>query len=184
MLAEAIRCVVGIDVAKAAHVVCVLAAPSGIALCKGTPIAANSVGPAQLCTWLHDWAGGDPTQVLIGLESTGSLWEPLDNALTQAGYMVLVLTPHQTAAWATRRGLRAKTDGIDAYTLACTPHTCRGRCSTGSMGRTSVCPVRRTSSAPHVRTIEVEVMLAALWSLRPSPFSTISNIRQCLCDTR
>ena len=47
-----------------------------------------------------------------------------------------------------------------------------------------MCLVRRASSAPHVRILEVEVMLAALWLLRLSPFSTISSFRQCLCDTR
>jgi transposase len=52
------------------------------------------------------------------MEATGCLWEPLHEALTQAGYAVLILNPRQTAAWATGLGLRAKTDGIDAHTLA------------------------------------------------------------------
>ncbi len=46
------------------------------------------------------------------------LWETLYEALTQAGYTVLVLNPRQTASWAASLGLRAKTDGIDAQTLA------------------------------------------------------------------
>src|SRR5260221_3978757 len=54
----------------------------------------------------------------MGVETTGSLWEPLDENLTHAGYPVLMLNPHQTASWASRLGLRAKTDGIDAHTLA------------------------------------------------------------------
>jgi len=68
--------------------------------------------------WLAIWAEGEPARLLIGLESTGSLWEPLYDALTQAGYPVVLLNPHQTAAWATSLGLRAKTDGSDAHTLA------------------------------------------------------------------
>lgn len=40
------------------------------------------------------------------------------DTLTRAGYMVLVLNPRQTSAWAASLGLRAKTDGIDAQTLA------------------------------------------------------------------
>ncbi len=52
------------------------------------------------------------------MEATGTLWEPLHDTLTRAGYTVLVLTPRQTSAWAASLGLRTKTDGIDAQTLA------------------------------------------------------------------
>src|SRR5690349_18797547 len=55
---------------------------------------------------------------LGGLEATGPLWEPLYEHLTQRGYQVLLLNPRQTASWAARLGRRAKTDGIDAQTLA------------------------------------------------------------------
>lgn len=125
MLPAEIRCVVGIDVAKAAHVVCALEAPSGAVRLKSTPIAANAAGYAQLLEWLEQWAAQEaspaqeaPATVLVGLESTGALWEPLYDALTRAGYHVALLNPHQTASWATSLGLRAKTDGIDAHTLA------------------------------------------------------------------
>jgi transposase len=118
MLSSEIRCVVGIDVAKSAHVVCALEAPSGAVRLKSTPIPATAAGYAQLVEWLGTWAAGEPSCLLIGLESTGSLWEPLYDALTQAGYTAVLLNPHQTAAWATSLGLRAKTDGIDAHTLA------------------------------------------------------------------
>jgi transposase len=116
MLPAEICCVVGIDVAKAAHVVCALQVPSGALRLKSTPIPATAEGHARLLTWLREW--GEPSALLIGLESTGSLWEPLYDALTQAGYQVLLLNPHQTASWAASLGLRAKTDGIDAHTLA------------------------------------------------------------------
>jgi transposase len=118
MLLPEIRCVVGIDVAKSAHVVCALEVPSGAVRLKSTPIPAPAAGYAQLVEWLDTWAAGDSARLLIGLESTGSLWEPLYDALTQAGYGVLLLNPHQTASWASSLGLRAKTDGIDAHTLA------------------------------------------------------------------
>jgi transposase len=118
MLSPAIRCVVGIDVAKSAHVVCALEAPSGAVRLKSAPIPATAAGHAQLLAWLQEWAEGEPARLLIGLESTGSLWEPLYDALTQAGYAALLLNPHQTASWAASLGLRAKTDGIDAHTLA------------------------------------------------------------------
>ena len=119
MLGPEIRCVVGIDVAKQAHVVCALEVPSGAVRHKPSRIEATAAGYALLRSWLQTWAeGGPPETVLIGLEATGSLWEPLYDILTQAGYAVLLLNPRQTAAWASSLGLRAKTDGIDAQTLA------------------------------------------------------------------
>jgi transposase len=118
MLSPEIRCVVGIDVAKCAHVVCAMEAPSGTVRLTSTPVPATAAGHAQLLGWLGTWAEGEPPRRLSGLESTGSLWEPLYDALTQAGYAVLLLNPHQTASWASSLGLRAKTDGIDAHTLA------------------------------------------------------------------
>lgn len=116
MVSAQIRCVVGIDVAKDAHVVCALEAPSGTLRKPATRIEASAQGYAQLVQWLQAW--GEPDALLIGLEATGVLWEPLYEAVTQAGYSVLVLNPRQTSSWAASLGLRAKTDGIDAHTLA------------------------------------------------------------------
>lgn len=116
MLSSQIRCVVGIDVAKASHVVCALEVPGGAMRQRATRIQATTEGYAHLCQWLRGW--GEPETLLVGLEATGVLWEPLYEAVTQAGYSVLVLNPRQTASWAASLGLRAKTDGIDAHTLA------------------------------------------------------------------
>jgi transposase len=116
MLPPDIRCVVGIDVAKQAHVVCALEAPSGAIRHKPSRIEATAEGYALLRSWLQTW--GTQATVLLGLEATGPLWEPLYDTLTQAGYQVLLLNPRQTASWASSLGLRAKTDGIDAQTLA------------------------------------------------------------------
>jgi transposase len=116
MVSAQIRCVVGIDVAKASHVVCALEAPTGAPRQRAAKIAATAEGYAQLVEWLQQW--GEPAELLIGLEATGVLWEPLYEAVTQAGYSVLVLNPRQTSSWAASLGLRAKTDGLDAHTLA------------------------------------------------------------------
>src|SRR5260221_1410402 len=116
MLSTKIGCVVGLDVAKSTHVVCALEAPSGALRRMSTAIPATAAGHAQLLDWLSGW--GEPASLLIGREATGSRWEPLYDALTQAGHAVVLLTPHQTASWATSLGLRAKTDGLDAHTLA------------------------------------------------------------------
>jgi transposase len=104
-----IRCVVGIDVAKTAHVVCALDVPSGAVRRKSTSIPATAAGHARLLEWLGEWGAGEPATLLIGLESTGSLWEPPDDALTPAGYSVVLLHPDQQRrgppawAWGPRR---------------------------------------------------------------------------------
>lgn len=116
MLPPETRCGVGIDVAKQTHVVCALEVPSGAMRHTPSRIEASAEGYTLLHSWLQDW--GTPETLLLGLEATGPLWEPLYEALTQAGYVVLLLNPRQTAAWATSLGVRAKTDGLDAQTLA------------------------------------------------------------------
>src|SRR5438874_1905162 len=109
MLDPQIQCVVGIDVAKRSHVVCAIDAITGKVRQRPKRVEATPAGYAELLGWLADW--GAPQSVLIGLEATGTLWEPLHDALTRAGYQVLLLNPRQTAAWAAGLGLRAKTDG-------------------------------------------------------------------------
>jgi transposase len=79
-------------------------------------IEATTDGYAQLQSWLATW--GELEAILIGVEATGPLWEPLYDLLTTVGYQVLLRNPRQTASWASSLGLRAKADGIDACTLA------------------------------------------------------------------
>jgi transposase len=116
MLDPEIRYVVGIDVAKRSHTVCAVEAPTGKVHLRPRSIAATAEGYAELRSLLQSW--GPAHTIQLGLEATGCLWEPLYESLTAAGYTVLVLNPRQTASWATSLGLRAKTDGIDAHTLA------------------------------------------------------------------
>ena len=116
MLDPQIQCVVGIDVAKRSHVVCAVDAATGKVRQRPKRVEATPAGYSELQSWLAQW--GTPASVLIGVEATGTLWEPLHEALTRAGYAVLLLNPRQTAAWAAGLGLRAKTDGLDAQTLA------------------------------------------------------------------
>lgn len=171
MLAAHIRYVVGIDVAKHAHVVCALDAGTGAVQQRPLSVAATAEGHATLCRLLERWA--EPDAIAIGLEATGCLWEPLYDALTAAGYRVLVLNPRQTAAWAASFGLRAKTDGIDAQTLArglpATPRAARSplrRCRSSGRSReragiscrdrqrrSSACATNSSSSSPNSRPI-------------------------------
>jgi transposase len=97
-------------------VVCAREVPGGTVRHKPGRLEASAQGHAQLRAWLQSW--GTPPTILLGLEATGPLGEPLSDALTHAGYTVLLLNPRQTASWAASLGLRAKTDGLDAQTLA------------------------------------------------------------------
>jgi transposase len=116
MLDPQIRSVVGIDIAKQAHVYCVVEVATASVRVLPQTITATAAGYQELVTTLQHLAPAG--SVLIGVEATGCLWEPLYEALTQAEYRVLVLNPRQTSAWTAALGLRAKTDRIDAQTLA------------------------------------------------------------------
>jgi hypothetical protein len=71
MLSAQIQCVVGIDVAKEAHVVCALEVPTGALKQRPWKIPATAEGYARLCATLPQW--GTKDAVLLGLEATGSL---------------------------------------------------------------------------------------------------------------
>src|SRR4029434_7037822 len=63
MLDPAVRCVVGIDVAKRSHVVCALDAPTGALHQKAFKIEATAAGYAELGARLAHW--GAPPELLI-----------------------------------------------------------------------------------------------------------------------
>ena len=59
-----------------------------------------------------------PQQILVGLEATSRYGENLYHALVKRSYRVCLLHPGQIHAFAQQRGLRAKTDRLDATTIA------------------------------------------------------------------
>src|SRR5205809_1910628 len=59
-----------------------------------------------------------PERVLIGLEATSRYGENLYHFLESHGYQLCLLHPRQTHQFAQQRGLRAKTDHLDASTIA------------------------------------------------------------------
>jgi len=63
-------------------------------------------------------AGHAPGEVLVVLEATGSYWVALATTLAQAGFAVSVINPDQAHNFAKALLQRAKTDAIDARTLA------------------------------------------------------------------
>ncbi|MFH1414500.1 MAG: IS110 family transposase [Elusimicrobiota bacterium] len=62
--------------------------------------------------------GLSPENVLAGLEATGNLWENLYSFLTDKGFKVIVLNPHQTNKFREALRKKAKTDDIDAFVIA------------------------------------------------------------------
>jgi transposase len=57
-------------------------------------------------------------QMLIGLEATSRYGENLYHFLENQGYQLCLLHPRQTHQFTQQRGLRAKTDRLDATTIA------------------------------------------------------------------
>jgi len=62
--------------------------------------------------------GSVPSQVLVVMEATGSYWISLATRLVHAGFAVSVINPAQAHHFAKALLKRAKTDAIDAQTLA------------------------------------------------------------------
>lgn len=59
-----------------------------------------------------------PENTIAGLEATGSYWENLYSFLTEKGYNVIVINPHQTNKFREALRKKAKTDDIDALVVA------------------------------------------------------------------
>jgi transposase len=59
-----------------------------------------------------------PEQIVIGMEATSRYHENLYHELEQRGYQLRLLHPGQTHQFHQQQGLRAKTDRLDAMTIA------------------------------------------------------------------
>jgi transposase len=59
-----------------------------------------------------------PSQIVIGMEATSRYHENLYHELEQRGYQMCLLHPGQTHHFHQQQGLRAKTDHLDAMTIA------------------------------------------------------------------
>jgi transposase len=107
---------VGIDVGST-QCSYALIRPDKTPLAKPGTFANTAAGFAALVTKLDSLAV-PAEQILIGLEATGLYWENLYYFLQTRGYRLLLLHPAQTHQFAAQRGLRAKTDALDATTIA------------------------------------------------------------------
>ncbi|MDQ5850567.1 MAG: IS110 family transposase [Chloroflexota bacterium] len=110
------RYVVGLYVGSDTCLVAVLAADKRVVR-KPFAIANAGDGFTHLDQQLAQ-LGCAPHEILVGLEATGRYWENVYYFLQQRGYRLVLLHPAQTHHFAARRGLRAKTDKLDAVTIA------------------------------------------------------------------
>lgn len=108
--------VVGIDISSQNVVYCICL-PDKHLLVKPTEIPNSRVGFEALEQQLLHLAVL-PEHILLGLEATGRYSENLYQFLHERGYRLCLLHPQQTHQFAKQRGLRAKTDRLDATTIA------------------------------------------------------------------
>src|SRR5438874_773485 len=108
--------VVGVDIGSQSAVYCVCQ-PDKSQVVKPTEVATSRAGFEALDHRLRQLAV-PPQRILIGLEATGRYSENMYQFLQEQGYRLCLLHPRQTHQFAQQRGLRAKTDRLDATTIA------------------------------------------------------------------
>jgi transposase len=107
--------VVGIDVGAETCAVCILR-PDKTTVRPPFMIANAASGFARLAAALSQ-LDCPPGQIRVGLEATGRYWENLYQFLLPLGYAMVLVHPGQAHHFAQQRGLRAKTDKLDASTI-------------------------------------------------------------------
>lgn len=103
---------VGIDIASETHVVAVVDEQSEVVV-KPTSFGEDAVGYEKLFGLL-----GKPEGALVAMEATGHYWKNLFAALAAKGFVVALLNPLRTRRFAGENLERAKTDAIDALSIA------------------------------------------------------------------
>jgi len=106
----------GIDVSKSTSR-CVFLDDNGEKLTKAFTLQNNNHDFNKLLSRLNELSL-KATNLLIGIEATGIWWENLYCLLTEKGFKVIVLNPHQTNKFREALRKKAKTDDIDAYIIA------------------------------------------------------------------
>src|SRR5690348_14352548 len=109
------RLFVGVDIAAASATV--VALPAGGKGSRARQIPQTPQGYAELHTYLQA-TEIPPADTLVVMEAPGSYWISLATTLVAAGYGVSVISPSQAHDFAKALLKRAKTDAIDAQTLA------------------------------------------------------------------
>src|SRR5215471_17192295 len=113
---SALAYVVGIDVGMDSCMMCCLTMEKRQVI-KPSQFSNDAAGFEWLFQRL-DQLKAPPAQILIGLEATSRYGENVYHVLMKRGYRMCLLHPGQIHAFAHQRGLRAKTDRLDAMTIA------------------------------------------------------------------
>lgn len=108
---------VGIDVAKHFHVACVMCEDNTLKIAP-FKFASTQEGFYKLHMQLQSLAC-DISDILIGMEATGLLFDNLYRFLRELGYRTILLNPFQTAKFREMDTMkRIKSDNIDAIMIA------------------------------------------------------------------
>jgi transposase len=110
------RLFVGVDIASRDFTVAHLV-PGARPTCEPRPFEQTASGFEGLQQRLRA-SGVEPASILIVMEATASYWVSLATTLSQAGFVVSVINPAQAHHFAKAQLKRAKTDALDAQTLA------------------------------------------------------------------
>ncbi len=103
---------VGIDIAAETHVVAVVDERSEVVV-KATGFGEDVDGYAKLLSLL-----GEPGDTLVAMEATGHYWKNLFAVVAARGFTIALLNPLRTRRFAGENLERAKTDAIDALSIA------------------------------------------------------------------
>lgn len=110
------RITVGVDVGKEHHQAAAYD-PAADRIMQQVKFAVSRTGFARFLTFLGE-LGREPTDLVVGLEATGHYHLTLAEFLADRGYAVVLLNPGQATQFRRSEGHRAKTDRIDARSLA------------------------------------------------------------------
>ena len=111
-----IKYVCGVDIGSQSCAGCICR-PDKSMVGKSVPFA-NAKEGWQIWEEKLSQLDAPPDQILIGMEATSCYHENLSHELEQRGYILRLLHPRQTHQFHERQGLRAKTDRLDAMTIA------------------------------------------------------------------
>lgn len=108
---------VGIDIAKRSHVACIMHDDSSLVV-KPFEFLSSESGFKKLLIHLQSLSC-DLSEVIIGMEATGLLFENLYRYLKELTYRVVLLNPYQTSKFREMDTMkRVKNDNIDSIMIA------------------------------------------------------------------
>ncbi len=108
---------VGIDIAKRSHVACIMCDDNSLAV-KPFEFPSDECGFKKLLMHLQSLSC-DLSDVIIGMEATGLLFENLYRYLKELTYRVVLLNPYQTSKFREMDTMkRVKNDNIDSVMIA------------------------------------------------------------------